>query len=499
MKTDLECIYLFSRQQPDKLAIVHENDEINYKNLWNGIVNFCNYLIDKGFKKNYYVILKAKKASSHIVAFYGIQLAGGIPVILSDNMSVDAILEVANKYEINWIIIDDDVNNENFNVVYHKNVIISNQELSTELTPVFPSLDFISEIIFSSGTTGTAKGVLVTHKNIISVGQSSIKELGISEDHVSMITIPVESVGPLRELHFTMQRGSTLVVAGSMLNLNNYFELIKKYKVTGLYLTPYAWGVILQIAYNEIIKYQKQIRVISSAASPLPEITRKQLIEVLPYSRLFHFYSTTEFGLVSIMEYNAVTEKKDCSGFVRNSMQVRIVDDNFCDVPVGEKGIITVKGESVCPGYFKAPELDKNYFIDDGWMLSGDIGYLDKDNYLYIYGRRDDIIIFSGYKIAPTMIEDIAMQCDLLKECVCIAYNNKETGMEGLKLLIVPVEKKEELAKKILLREMKKKLKDTSAADYALIKVAIFRIFIIETIDAIPRGKNGKIDRKSLR
>jgi len=503
MKTDLECIYNYAKTQPEKLAVIHEYDTIDYNTLWHKIVSFGRFLLNNEFKKDNEVFLKAKRASSHIVAYYGIQFAGGVPVILSEGMNTDAILEMARQYGIRWIIMDgggDSADIDGLHIISHDNVILSAiEEQSIDVQSFFPSLDNISEVLFSSGTTGKAKGVLVTHKNIISVAESCIREMGLQEDHVSMITIPIESVGPMRELHFTMQRGSTLVIAGSMLNINSYFGLIEVHHVTGLYLTPYAFSVLFQIASDKLKQYQDQIRLVSSAASPLPETTREKLIEVLPHSRLFHFYSTTEFGLVSIMEYSAMRDKKDCSGFLRDTMRVRIVDDNMQDVPVGEKGSILVKGDSVSPGYFKAPDLTKAAFTNDGWMLSGDVGFLDKDGYLYIVGRRDDIIIVSGYKVAPSMIEDVAMLCGLLKECVCIAYYDPKTKMEGLKMLIVPNEGKGEIAKKTLVKEMKKRLNEVLAENNALIKAALARILAVEIIDNVPRGKNGKIDRKLLR
>jgi len=498
MKTDLERIYGYAQTQPTKPAVIHDDDIIEYGALWHKICGFSRLLSESGLQKGEAVIVKSSRSSAHVAAYYAVQLAGGVPVILSELMSCDAVQEVSRQYAVKWIVMDGGEHEPGVKIFSHDDVMRLADEWFREIDPVFPSLDDISEVLFSSGTTGKAKGVMITHRNMTSVAESCIKDMGLLEDHVSMMSNPLESVGPMRELHFTIQRGSTLVVAGSMINTANYFGYIEKYNVTGLYMTPFAMASLFEIAPGKLAQYKDQIRIVSSAASPLPEVTRERMIETLPHSRMFHFYSTTEFGLVSIMEYSSVREKKDCSGYLRDTMRVRVVDDDMRDVPDGQTGIIIVQGDSVCPGYWNNPELTDASFVD-GWMLSGDVGFLDKDEYLYIVGRRDDIIIVSGYKVAPSMIEDVAMLCGLLKECVCVAHYDPKSKMEGLKMLIVPKDGMEETARKTLVRAMVKKLPEVSAENSSLIKAAVARILAIEIISEVPRGKNGKIDRKSLR
>ena len=200
----------------------------------------------------------------------------------------------------------------------------------------------------------------------------------------------------------------------------------------------------------------------------------KQLSELLPNSRLYNTYGGTEIGCVSTYQFNDGKYMEGCIGHTMPNADLQIAED----------GSLVVSGKTIMSGYV-GDERRTAEILHEGKIYMADLGYRDEQGFIHLTGRRDDIINIGGFKVAPTEIEDAAMESKLIEDCICIPVRHGITGC-ALKLLVVMAEGRK-LDKKTLAMYLKTRLE--------AYKVPLF----YEQVNKINRTYNGKIDRKSYK
>ena len=260
---------------------------------------------------------------------------------------------------------------------------------------------------------------------------------------------------------------------------------MRTYNATSLYLPPAGIRYILTLAAKELAKFNDQLDFIYSSSSTLPGCDKEKLIDLLPDVRKFDAYGSSEVGAVCYIDYNAVRADGRCVGKPNPGVEIFIVDDNYNRIESSPEnpGIIAIKSNTITAGYWNEPELTAQT-IKNGVIYMSDIGYLDNNGYLYLVGRRDDVINIGGFKVAPTEVEEVALRMPMVADCACVPYDDENLG-KVLKLFVRLNEgyilDSEEIA-----RNLEKQLEAYKVPKY------------IEAIDAIPKTYNGKIDRKKL-
>ena len=349
----------------------------------------------------------------------------------------------------------------------------------------FPSEDLLQEILFTTGTTGKSKGVMITHYAQMNMCESQNSVLNYSKDNVWLIPTPMNHAAGLRKTHMSMVRGSTVLLMNGFRNLKLFFENMRKYRVTSLYLPPSAVHYILLLAGKELAKFDGQLDFLYSSSSALPSGDKEKLIALLPHVRKFDAYGGSEVGAVVYIDYNTGKKPGNCVGKPNPGVDVFTVNEEYLPVRATKEnpGIIAIKSNTVTAGYWNEPELTAKT-IRDGIIFMSDLGYFDDDGYLYLAGRRDDVINFGGFKVAPTEVEDVALRFPKIAECVCVPYESKLYGL-CIRMFVV----------------MKEgcPLDATEISEYLKTKLEAYKIpKFIEPIDAIPKTFNGKINRKAL-
>ena len=349
----------------------------------------------------------------------------------------------------------------------------------------FPEEDWLQEILFTTGTTGKSKGVMVTHYAQMNMCQSQNAVLNYSKDNVWLIPTPMNHAAGLRKTHMSMERGSTVLLLNGFKDLKRFFRCMRDYHVTSLYLPPAAVHYILTLAGKELAKYDGQLDFLYSSSSALPGGDKEKLIELLPHVRKFDAYGGSEVGAVVYIDYNAVRGDGTCVGKPNPGVDVFIVDEEHrpFHATKDNPGIIAIRSNTVTAGYWNEPEITAST-IQDGVIYMSDLGYMNDEGYLFLVGRRDDVINVGGFKIAPTEVEDVALRYPDIQECVCIPYKDANLGT-CVKLLVCLKPGCSLDVPKII--------------DYLEKNLEFYKIpKFVEQIDSVPKTYNGKIDRKKL-
>ena len=209
------------------------------------------------------------------------------------------------------------------------------------------------------------------------------------------------------------------------------------------------------------------------------------LKKLLPNSRLYNTYSSSEVPGGTAYNYNEVDFRPNCIGKPVKGVELAVLtEDGKLTKEAGVEGQICAKSEMNMKEYFNEPALTASVYRD-GWFVSSDIGTFDEEGYLYYVGRKDDVINLGGYKIAPTDVENLALQSGMIEECICIE-DADEYNVAYIKLLVT-VDDKDKFDPAPLNAYLSDRLE----------KYKIPRT--IEAVDELKKTFNGKIDRKAYR
>ena len=229
--------------------------------------------------------------------------------------------------------------------------------------------------------------------------------------------------------------------------------------------------MLLQFSSDRLAAYADKIDFIESGGAPLAHADMLRLCELLPRTRLYNTYASTETGIISTYNFNDGRCIPGCLG--RPMSHSRFV--------ITPEGRITCQGDTLMSGYVNDPELTATIYYDDT-IHTSDIGYLDDEGMLRLSGRENDVINVGGYKVAPTEVEDTAMSLPEVADCICISAPHPITGY-ALKLLVVVADGCS-FDKRAIARYLSARLESY--------KVPL----LYEQIDAVRRTYNGKTDRK---
>ena len=471
-------IYKHSLEQPQKVAVIATDHEVDYATLWTLIKAMTSLLKSEGIQKGDRIIVEASHTVEFLVCCYGIHLAGAVHVPIESGTPADRVAEISKEIRPKIVLTGK-------NPISYFGISLMDLLTIDYTDHIFPEGNMLQEILFTTGTTGKSKGVMVTHKAQINMCISQNAVLNYSKDNLWLIPTPMNHAAALRKTHMSMVKGSSVLLMNGFTNLKKFFENMRTYNATSLYLPPAGIRYILTLAAKELAKFNDQLDFIYSSSSTLPGCDKEKLIDLLPDVRKFDAYGSSEVGAVCYIDYNAVRADGRCVGKPNPGVEIFIVDDNYNRIESSPEnpGIIAIKSNTITAGYWNEPELTAQT-IKNGVIYMSDIGYLDNNGYLYLVGRRDDVINIGGFKVAPTEVEEVALRMPMVADCACVPYDDENLG-KVLKLFVRLNEgyilDSEEIA-----RNLEKQLEAYKVPKY------------IEAIDAIPKTYNGKIDRKKL-
>lgn len=477
VRSIVKSIFEHSKTFPKKTALIATDHTLDYETLWKLIAAMAQLLKDKGLQKGQRVILEADHTAEFMVMCYGIHLAGGVHVPVEHDVPAERVAAISAEIDPSMVLTG------RHPLAHFGTELMELLEIPVS-EPEFPTEDMLQEILFTTGTTGKSKGVMITHYGQMNMCQSQNAVLDYSIDNVWLIPTPMNHAAGLRKTHMSMVRGSTTLLMNGFTNLKLFFQNIRDYGVTSIYLPPAGVHYVLMLASKELAKYDEQLDFLYSSSSALPGGDKEKLIKLLPHVRKFDAYGGSEVGAVCYIDYNAVTGNTKCVGKANPGVDIYIVDEHYrpMEATAENPGIIAIRSNTVTAGYWNEPEMTANT-IRDGVIYMTDLGYIE-DGYLYLVGRRDDVINVNGLKIAPTEVEDVALRHPMVDECACIPYQDRVYGR--VVKMLVKVNEGETFDAARLSAYLEEKLEAYKVPKY-----------IVET-DEIQRTFNGKIDRKKL-
>ncbi len=397
----LDSVHRHAESQPDKIALIWGDESVTYSQLWTRILSAAAALQGKGLVAHDCLGIVAKKGLDFVYIYLGAHLIGVVNVVL-DPESNEKRLDYIRSLTRPKLIVDtlDFVNNA-------KPVPIEGL-----------SQDDTADIVFTTGTTGMAKGVLLSHFNIFSSADNINGFIGNGPDEVEILGLPLCHSFGLGRLRCTLLKGATLVVLPSFANLKVFFTAIEKYHATGFGIVPAVWAYIRKFSGTRIAKYAPQIKYIEIGSAAMPLESKKELCELFPTTRICHHYGLTEASRAAFMEYHScANDLRTIGQETSDKVKIKIFDEKGREVTQGESGEICIKGNMVMKGYFKPEETAAAYFGE--YFRTGDEGYRGGNGNLYLVSRKKELINVGGKKVSPVEVEDAILEIGV-EDCAVV-------------------------------------------------------------------------------
>ena len=476
----------------EKKAVVFpkKGEEYTYRDLLSLTNSAANGLKELGAKKGDRIGMSLDNSPEFLIGYFAIWRIGAICVPINPNFKKEELLSILRDAEVKLLItnkvvydkIADEI--EDIIVVTSLSKLLKNKK---EFQAENCSLNDVCTIQYTSGTTTTPKGAMLTHGNWLAAIENEIWVLQLSEEDVYLGFYPMFHVG-LSWGIAALKAGATFVIMDRF-ELEEYLELAEKYKATVLAGMPPVIHRLVNSppGIEEKLRYAK---VIISGGGPLAESIWKKFDErfKIPIANAYGLSETIVVGTAtSTTPRLPYTLNFKSVGVPIGYTEVKIVDENnpSKELKPGEIGEIALRGPGVAKGYWKRDEESKKVFLPDGWFLTGDMGYLDEQGLLYITDRKKDMIIMSGWKIYPTEVENVILQHPEVKDTAVFA---REDEMRGeIPVAVVVLKEGSNVSKEEIIAFCRERL-----ANYKVPRDVIFA-------DSIPRVHGWKLLRRLLR
>jgi long-chain acyl-CoA synthetase len=492
-----------AKKKPRKKVIFEDKDKIKYSEFKSAIDRVSGYLYKLGIRKEDKVGILLKNSKEFLYSFFAIQKLGAIPVPINTFLKPHEIEHILNHSEAKYLITEKEFQKrikEIKDLQYLQGIIWKDLETSDGISwkevienkeyldkKEETNLEDVAVILYTSGTTGVPKGVMLTYKNLIS-NVENIAFLGkVSDKDRFIVYLPMFHTFTLTAtILLPIYLGGSIVIIRSVFPFSNVLKQVLLRRVTIFLGVPEVYNALSKAKLPWYFRFFHKIKYFVSGGAPLPKATLQRMKKLFPKTPLLEGYGLTECS--PVVSINRPEKPKPLSvGPPLPDYKVKIVDDNLNELKVGEIGEIAVKGDNVMKGYYKNPEATAEV-IKDGWLLTGDMGCVDEEGYIYIVDRKKDLIISKGINIYPRDIEEVLNKHPMIEVSAVVGKKDPVAGEVPVAFVVLKdgVDKSE-----FKEREIKKYLKQY-LADYKIPKH-----FIV--IDEMPRNATGKILKRELK
>ncbi len=499
-----EVIEANTSKYPGKVILFEDKVKVRWKELKHYVDSFARYLELVGVRKGENVALLMSNSKEFIIAFLAIGKLGAVPIPLNTFLKRAELEYILNDCEARIMIsqgkfaellegIENTTKVEKFiwaeeppalnekNLSFEEGLTIEDYE---HIKPQ-AELEDLAVILYTSGTTGKPKGVMLTYRNILSNIQSITRVFNIQPKDRFIVYLPMFHAFTLTAtVLLPLYTASPIVIVKSVLPFSNVLKQTLLRRVSVFMGVPEVFNALSKAKLPWYFMWFNRIRYFVSGGAPLSQDTFERMKKKFKRAVLLEGYGLSECS--PVVSVNLPHKQKPLSvGPPLPGYQVKVVDDELMELPVGEVGEIIVKGDCVMKGYYKNPYETENTIIN-GWLRTGDLGFVDEEGFIYIVDRKKDLIICKGMNIYPREVEEVLMSHPKVEICAVVGRKDPNHG-EIPVAFIKPTEEGNDLTENELRSYLKDKL-----ANYKIPRQFIF-------VQDLPKNATGKVLKRVLR
>jgi long-chain acyl-CoA synthetase len=435
---------ILARGQDDAVAILHRDAALTYAELRDTTARLAGGLLARGHRKGGRVGILAENSLFFVKVYLGIIRAGLVAVPLPADLTAEAFARIVADAGINDVFVSNRLLHrarpwaDKFGV----SLLPENQEQDFMAHPLshpaaVNAARDLASLMFTSGSTGAPKGVMVTHRNIECNSRDIIAYLGLYAGDRAMVVLPFHYCFGLSLLH-------THLMAGGSVVLNNDFKLfpesvlteMQEKECTGLAGVPSTYQILLRNSRFRQMTFPK-LRLFQQAGGKLPNPCIREILEAFPAVRFFLMYGQTEAtARLSYLPPERLADKLGSIGKGLPSLKLEVLRDNGAPVAPGsdEIGEIVASGDNIAPGYWNDPAESAKFFRH-GKLHTGDLARVDREGYIYIVEREREMIKSGGNRVSAKEVEEVIAEIPQVVEVAVVGAPHELLG-ESIKAFV---------------------------------------------------------------
>jgi acyl-CoA synthetase (AMP-forming)/AMP-acid ligase II len=506
-----ETIVRNVRKYPDKEALVYGKTRLTYRQFNSRINRLAHALLDIGVKKGTKAAILSFNCHQFLEAYYALGKIGGVSVPLNFRLHGEELVYMINHSDAEALIAGgafiESVKGMKRDLPQVKHYIsitekpirgMRHYETWIAKYPDDEPLVLVDEedpvfIMYTAGTTGRPKGAVITHKNEVVMwmlgGWYAFTEPNLFNNY-SLREFRILAAPPIFHLaafgfcQFSFFGGTTLILPEEVFDPVNIMRTIQEEKVNAILMIPAMANFLFLLP--DLDKYDtRSLQIWLSGGAILPTETRRLIQKQFPSVRILDLFGQTEMSpLVTGLLPSESRGRETSVGRVLPFIEMRVVDDNDKDVPIGEVGEAVYRGPTVLKEYYKDPKATAEA-MRGGWFHSGDLVRSDAEGYIYVVDRKKDMIISGGENIYPAEIEEVLCRHPKIMECAVIGVIDEKWG-ESVKAVVVCKPGEQLTVQEVI--------------EYCKLHLASYKKpRSVDFVDSLPRSSIGKVLKRALR
>ncbi|MBI1979514.1 MAG: long-chain fatty acid--CoA ligase [Elusimicrobia bacterium] len=477
----IDLLKTSAEKYPSKTALLFSGKTWTFQELYDSVLKAAAGLRSAGIKEGDKVALLTKNSPEFIITTFALSALGAasVPInfflkseeiaficsnvgacgIVTQSAFLEPVLEAGKKYDGLRQIWVTDLPNGNaqkqpvqpYSSLLEKSPLEKTSSFSEDTTVLF---------LYTSGTTGKPKGVMLSHKNLISNVLSAVQALELNSQDRFICLLPVFHVFAwTANVLVPIYLGSPITLVEAIRPPKPWLKLVAQQKVTIFAAVPQIYAILAEQARGFkkwVLRYFffRHVRFCISGSAPLPVEVQEKFEKNFGIPLLEGYGLSETSPVVSVNTLKS--RKKGSVGRPVPNVKVKIIAESGKEVPTGEEGEICIQGPNVMQGYYGLPEATKESFTQDGWFKTGDVGILDSDGYIYIRDRIKDMIIVKGLKVFSVQVEDVLLSHPAVLEAAVVGIPNP-SGDETVQGFVV-LKENQSVQKSELLKLCQEKL-----------------------------------------
>lgn len=520
------------REYPDKTALIYLDSKLSFREVDLLSNRLANFFIKSGLAPGDVVGLHLPNIPAHYIGVLGAQKAGcvttglsplltahemehqlrdsGTKIVITADLLFAKIAEVAQKASFSTVVVTEiadflpgvkrvlgkllkKIPTAAVTPLSGKTIkrfAAVMKEMPSDPVAVKRGYDDMIFMMYTGGTTGPAKGAVITQRSYMSNRQQMLAWLDMLPDDIALSAFPLFHIAGLALGGFSLTKGITQICVPNPRDTHFLIEALKKYRPTFVVNVPTVYFEMLKKPEFRALDMKGHLKWCLSAAAPFPAENIKDLESVIGAGNFIELYGMTEMSPVMLCNPLKGKKKPASIGMPMPDTEVKLIDpETGQSAKLGEPGEIVVRGPQLMRGYHGKPEETANA-VREGWMYTGDVGRMDEDGYFYLVDRVKDMVIVSGYKVFTREVDEVlAKHGDVMMAATIGMPDPERPGSERVGCAVVlheGIEKSE---------AQKEKLRAYLKAEVAPYKVPR----VIEFMDELPVSGVGKILKRELK
>ncbi len=486
-----------ARHNSDQVMLLYGEEQITYGTMHERIGWVAGNLKTLGVKPGEKIAILLENCLEYIYCFLGFGRIGAVMVPINPALCFEEYVYIINDSEAETLVIKPDLLRQVDKIrsalpLVKRILVVGASEngvldFNSLLTPApIPPTEVEEEsdaaLIYTSGTTGKPKGVILTHGNYIWDARAIASSNRLNAEDRFLCVLPLFHVNAQVVSVITpIMVRATIALVGGAFNPFSLLHLIEQYRPTIMSGVPTIYGLLTRLPKSSSADVSS-IRFFVSGAAPMPQAIYESVQRVFK-KPLIMGYGLSEATCASAVANHEDPIRWNSSGPALRYTNIRIVDKNGKDLPVGEVGEILVSGPTVMKGYYKNPQATAEV-LADGWLKTGDLGHFDHDGYLYIVDRVKDMIIRGGMNIYSAQVEQVIAAMPEVQEVAVIGVEEPTWGQEVL--AVIELKPEHTLEEKAVIAFCKEHLATFKCPKY------------VRFVETLPKTAIGKVRKHEL-